>query len=392
MTKYGSSPMAGNDTPPISSTGTLPARCDRNNSAGWAFQLLTLAPARTDGSTLERVLGRRRPTGRRLGISKSPVPDNVLLQRTMDDAAQCQFRNDARRKRSPSTLRACTLCGVHQRRYGGRSPRWRTTVAVQVPLHGRDAHAIASRQVGICRPCRSHRRSEGSGGAAWRNSRACNSSAWRRSFSSRGNSRRAIPTLRHACAGRWHSATCSPALVGHHLQGGSSWLRKEDAPLAAVEGSAACGPRISATEGGLLAPAGSSRRVCGASARKWKHMALRRPSPKYSTASSEAAGWPRQERHLAGERGVDLRSRRRQTRGTRTWVLAVGAGAARTGRARRRGETVEAESQPVRHHVQRRLLDLGAAVVEVGLVNGEPVPVGTGRAPGPNSGSAARCQ
>ena len=56
-------------------------------------------------------------------------------------------------------------------------------------------------------------------------------------------------------------------------------------------------------------------------------------------------------------------------------VLAVGAVALEQVRHRIEAEAVEAEAEPVEHHVEHGVGDLGVVVVEVGLVVEEAVPV-----------------
>ncbi len=129
--------------------------------------------------------------------------------------------------------------------------------------------------------------------------------------------------------------------------------------------------RISRDRGGLLAPqahehARHQREVEA-------HVALVAVAEVLDDVLGPLVGLGQQ--HLAGELVVDLLAEPAQVVVGLRQVLAVGAVAFEQVRHGVEAEPVQAEAQPVEHHVEHGLLDLGVVVVEVGLVVEEPVPV-----------------
>jgi hypothetical protein len=131
-------------------------------------------------------------------------------------------------------------------------------------------------------------------------------------------------------------------------------VAQEDAPLAAVGDLRHAGQDLG-DRGGLLAPqahehAGHEREVEA-------HVALVAVAEVLDDVLGPLVGLG--EQHLAGERGVDLLAEPAQVLVGLGQVLAVGAVALEQVGHGVEAEPVEAESQPVGHHVQHRLLDLG---------------------------------
>jgi hypothetical protein len=172
-------------------------------------------------------------------------------------------------------------------------------------------------------------------------------------------------------------------LVGDHLEGQLVVVAQEDAPLGAVGDRRGLGHDLSDRARVLLAGGHEHARH---QREVEAHVALVAVAEVVDDVGRPLVGLG--EQHPAGELLVHHLAHAAQVLVGLGEVLAVGAIALEQVRHGVEPEAVEAQPQPVPHHVEHGVGHLGVVVVEVGLVVEEPVPVVllASRVPGPVRG------